>query len=101
MRKPAEKEVKNLLRKMRLVCDELGDCPVKKARNPTQLDCFTCILQDVEVMREELGKLREFKKQITLYGTSTTKLEVALDTSGKLIKQIRGEMVQKEIAGMT
>lgn len=81
MKRSAEQEVKNLLRKYRLVCDELNDCPVKKARQPGQLDCLVCVLQDVDVMREELKGLREFKVRATLYGTSLTKLEVSLDAS--------------------
>lgn len=79
MKRSAEAEVKNLLRRVRLVCDKLNDCPVKKARQPSQLDCFVCILQDVESMRAELKALREFKAQATMYGTSITKLEASMD----------------------
>lgn len=81
MKRSAEQEVKNLIRKYRLVCTKLNDCPVKKARQPGQLDCLVCILQDVDMMREELKGLREFKLRATLYGTSLTKLEVSMDES--------------------
>lgn len=82
MKKSAEHMVKDLIRKYRLVCEQLNDCPVKKARQPSQLDCWVCILQDVEVMRAELKGLREFKLHVTMYGTrGLTKLEASLDSS--------------------
>ena len=90
MKKPAEVEVKNLIRKVRLVCDQLNDCPTKKARQPSQLDCMACILQDVESMQVELKALREFKAQATMYGTTITKLEASMDES--LIPIIKRQM---------
>jgi hypothetical protein len=81
MKRSAEAEVKNLIRRVRLVCDQLNDCPIKKARQPSQLDCLVCILTDMESMRAELKSLREFKAQATIYGTSITKLEASLDES--------------------
>lgn len=82
LKRSAEAEVKNLIRKMRLVCDQVGDCPVKKARQPGQLDCLICILADVESMRAELRSLRDWKAQATMYGThGLTKLEASLDES--------------------
>ena len=79
-----------MIRKMRLVCESLGDCPVKKARQPSQLDCLVCLIQDMESMRVELKSLREFKAQATMYGTSITKLEASLDES--LIPILRRQM---------
>jgi hypothetical protein len=79
LKKPAAKEIKTLIAKMRDICDRLDDCPVKRARKPSQLDCIACILGDVQVMAEELKALREFKVQATQYGTNITKLEVTLE----------------------
>lgn len=75
MKKQAEAEVKNLIRRIRIVCNEVGDCPIKAAREPSQLDCVACILRDLGQMAEELKALREFKAKVTEYGTTLTKLE--------------------------
>lgn len=79
LKKPAEKEIKVLIAKMRLTCETLADCPIKPAREPSQLDCIACILEDVGIMVKELSSLREFKAQVTQYGTTVTKFEAALN----------------------
>lgn len=81
MKRSAERMMKDIIRRYRLVCRRLNDCPIGRARQPTQTDCLVCILQDVEVMHKELRGLREFKLHATLYGTSLTKLEVSMDES--------------------
>lgn len=93
MKKPAEKEIKNLIRQMRQTCARLDDCPVGKARSPSQMDCISCILQDVEVMRQELQQLRQFKAQVTMYGTSLTKLEATLDP--QLLPVLKSQMARQ------
>lgn len=92
LKKPAEKEIKVLIAKMRTTCEALKDCPIKPAREPSQLDCIACILEDVGVMVEELSSLRKFKEQVTQYGTSVTKLEATLNPEmlALLRSQIKG-----------
>jgi len=88
MKKPAEQEIKAWLRKVRLVCNEVGDCPVRSAREPSQLDCIACVFRDIGMMCEELKSLREFKAKVTEYGTTLTKLEVVEEpTLLPLLKQ--------------
>jgi len=91
IKKPAAREIKVLIAKMRALCEEIGDCPIKAARDPSQLDCISCILQDVETMAKELASLRLFKEQLTQYGTTVTKLEGTLkpESSGLLKSQIQ------------
>jgi hypothetical protein len=91
MKRQAEQEVKNLIRRVRLVCVEVGDCPVRSAREPSQLDCVACIFRDISLMADELKALREFKAKVTEYGSQITKLEciedaALLDTLRKQIK---------------
>lgn len=94
LKKPATKEVKTLIFAMRLLCNKLGDCPIKAARNPSQLDCIACILQDVQTMAQELKSLREFKVQMTQYGTSITKLEAVLEP--ELVSLLTKEIKETE-----
>ena len=75
MKRQAEQEVKNLIRRVRLVCTEVGDCPIKSAREPSQLDCIACIFRDISLMADELKALRDFKAKVTEYGSQITKLE--------------------------
>lgn len=67
MKRPAEQVVKDLIRKYRLVCERVHDCPIKPARQPGQLDCLSCFLRDVDVVTGKAEK--------TEYGTTVTKLE--------------------------
>jgi hypothetical protein len=67
MKRSAEAEVKNLIRKYRLVCERVHDCPIKPARQPGQLDCVSCIFRDIDVLTG--------KSEKTDYGTTITKLE--------------------------
>ena len=95
MRKFAETEIKILIKKVRGICIELDDCPIMRAREPNQLDCITCIIQDAVSMKEKLKIVREFvEKQGTIYGTSITKLEVALDSS--LLPDLKKQMEAKK-----
>jgi hypothetical protein len=75
MKPPADKEMRVLIAKLRVICEETGDCPVAKARQPSQLDCFACFANDLDTIINELVELRNFKDQITQYGTKHTKLE--------------------------
>jgi hypothetical protein len=75
MKKQAEQEVKNLIRRVRIVCADVGDCPVRSAREPSQLDCIACVFRDISMMADELKALREFKAKVTEYGSQITKLE--------------------------
>jgi len=67
MKKAAEHSVKDLIRNYRVICDRLGDCPIRKARQPAQLDCVSCIFSDIAVLTG--------KSEKTDYGTTITKLE--------------------------
>jgi len=92
MKAIAEKEVKNLIRKMRLVCDSVGDCPIKAARDRSQMDCIACVFRDIGMMAEELRALRQFKVAVTEYGSQITKLECIEEPTlvEMLKKQIKG-----------
>jgi hypothetical protein len=92
MKAIAEKEVKNLIRKMRLVCDNVGDCPIKAARDRSQMDCIACVFRDISLMADELKALRDFKTKVTEYNSSITKLECIEDAAllEMLKKQIQG-----------
>jgi hypothetical protein len=91
MKKPAETEIKQLIRRMRLVCDTVGDCPIKAARDRSQIDCLGCILRDISLMAEELRALRDFKTKVTEYNSTITKLEAVEEPAllESLKKQIK------------
>jgi hypothetical protein len=76
MKRSAEKVVKDLIRKYREVCDRLGDCPTKKARQPGQLDCICCIFSDIDVVTG--------KQERTEYNSTITKLE-AIDNEAMFL----------------
>ena len=90
MKKSAEHIVKDLIRKMREVCNKVGDCPIKKARLPTQEDCIVCLFEDHQVLADKAALSRASEDQRTTYGTSITKLEVVLrpELLPELAKQI-------------
>lgn len=92
LKRPAAKEVTVLIARMRAICAKLDDCPVKKARDPSQLDCISCILADVETMVAELKVLRGFKVQITQYGTTVTKLEATIEP--ELVPLLKKEITE-------
>jgi len=84
LKKSAEHIVKDLIRKYRLVCERVHDCPVRPARQPGQLDCISCIFRDIDVLTG--------KAQTTDYGTTITKLEGVDNETVVLIlrRQMRG-----------
>lgn len=79
-----------ILAKLRLVCEQVDDCTVSKARQPSQLDCFGCLLNDINSMVDELVALRAFKDQITQYGTHLTKLEAVFRP--EILLQLKDEI---------
>lgn len=83
-----------ILAKLRLVCEQVDDCTVSKARQPSQLDCFGCLLNDINSMVDELVALRTFKDQITQYGTHLTKLEAVLRP--EILGKLKEEMEKAE-----
>jgi hypothetical protein len=93
--KPAtDKEMRVILARLRVVCEEVGDCPVAKARQPSQLDCFSCLINDMNTMTDELVELRKFKAQATQYGTRTTKLMAVFHP--EVIDQLKQEITESE-----
>lgn len=93
--KPAtDREMRVILAKLRVVCTEVDDCPVSKARQPSQLDCFSCMMVDLNSMVDELIALRAFKDQITQYGTHLTKLEAVLRP--EILGKLKEEMEKAE-----
>jgi len=81
MKRTAEQAVKDFIRKYRVICNRLNDCPIKKARQPSQLDCITCILEDIEILKKKARAFDKIQAEATEYGTTTTKLEAVDDES--------------------
>lgn len=86
-----------LIAKLRVVCEEVEDCPLVKARQPSQLDCFACFANDLDTIINELVELRRFKDQITQYGTKHTKLEaIYRPETIELLKKELAQIEKKE-----
>ena len=85
MKRMAEQAIKDLIREYRVICNRLNDCPIKPARQPSQLDCITCIKADIEVLKKKARAFDKIQAEATEYGTTTTKLEAVGDTSMTVI----------------
>ena len=65
-----------LIARMRVVCEQTDCCTVVKARQPSQLDCVACLLDDMDSIITELVELRKLRDQLVALPVKRTKLEV-------------------------
>lgn len=83
MKRAAEAEIKDFIRSYRLICERLKDCPIKPARQPSQLDCWTCMKTDIDNIKKKARAFDKIQAEVTDYGTTITKLE-AMDDEGTI-----------------
>lgn len=99
MKPVVEKEFRVLIAKMRVVCEQTDCCTVAKARQPSQLDCTSCILSDMDSIITELVSLRDLRDKMVACPVKRTKLEAVFipETLEQFKKENEGDKKEEEI----